>query len=173
MLNHLSCSSCISTSSRCYYPPHPLFLPCFNCTTYSTYFTFCLSRVTTPLRLSSLLFVIHIPLCLICYVSPESWFHLKTLRQKSKIKKCTKVPLESWVMASAGIQLNKLSQDLSQMFVQSHSCDTAVSFSIVKKKWQYRCSCLSFPSMIRFSELDDCLETIRGGGAFVWGLYKD
>lgn len=123
MLNHLSCSSCISTSSRCYYPPHPLFLPCFNCTTYSTYFTFCLSRITTPLRLSSLLFVIHIPLCLICYVSPESWFHLKTLRQKSKIKKCTKVPLESWVMASAGIQLNKLSQDLSQMFV-SHTAET-------------------------------------------------
>lgn len=123
MLNHLSCSSCISTSSRCYYPPHPLFLPSFNCTTYSTYFTFCLSRVTTPLRLSSLLFVIHIPLCLICYVSPESWFHLKTLRQKSKIKKCTKVPLESWVMASAGIQLNKLSQDLSQMFV-SHTAAT-------------------------------------------------
>lgn len=123
MLNHLSCSSCISTSSRCYYPPHPLFLPCFNCTTYSTYFTFCLSRITTPLRLSSLLFVIHIPLCLICYVSPESWFHLKTLRQKSKIKKCTRVPLESWVMASAGIQLNKLSQDLSQMFV-SHTAET-------------------------------------------------
>lgn len=123
MLNHLSCSSCISTSSRCYYPPHPLFLPCFNCTTYSTYFTFCLPRITTPLRLSSLLFVIHIPLCLICYVSPESWFHLKTLRQKSKIKKCTKVPLESWVMASAGIQLNKLSQDLSQMFV-SHTAET-------------------------------------------------